>query len=229
MTTQHAPALIGQDLSAGYNGVPVIHGVSLKVNPREIVLLAGANGAGKTTTVRALSGAISTLAGRTELFGVEATRPLHFRIRAGMAVVTESRTITMGLTVKENLRLGRGSVEKALDHFPELRQRLTTKAGLLSGGEQQMVSLARVLAAEPGVILVDELSQGLAPIIVKRLLAALREAADAGAAVLLVEQHIRVALSIADRAYLMRSGQIQEESSSAALRSDSDIIRSAYL
>jgi branched-chain amino acid transport system ATP-binding protein len=92
-----------------------------------------------------------------------------------------------------------------------------------------MVSLARVLAAEPGVILVDELSQGLAPIIVKRLLAALREAADAGAAVLLVEQHIRVALSIADRAYLMRSGQIQEESSSAALRSDSDIIRSAYL
>jgi ABC-type branched-subunit amino acid transport system ATPase component len=223
------PVLVARDLTAGYHGVPAIHDLNLVVHPGELILLAGANGAGKTTTVKALSGYIPVMGGSIELLGAPSSQPLHARIRLGMGLVTETRTITMGLTVRENLRLGRGTVEEALAHFPELEPRTHVKAGLLSGGEQQMLSLGRVLAAKPKVILVDELSQGLAPIIVKRLIKALRTAADRGTGVLLVEQHVRMALTVVDRAYLIRSGHIHSENNADQLRNDSDLIRDAYL
>lgn len=218
-----------QGMSAGYHGVPAIHEVDLQVMPGELVLLAGANGAGKTTTVRALAGALSLMKGAVHLLGSATEAPVHHRIRSGLGLITETRTITMGLSVRENLRLGSGTLEDALLHFPELGSRLNVKAGLLSGGEQQMLSLARVLAAKPKVILADELSQGLAPIIVRRLLGALRSAADAGAGVLLVEQHVHMVLAVVDRAYLIRSGRIRGENSAAQLRSNREILRSAYL
>lgn len=224
-----APLIASRSMSAGYHDVAAIHEVDLEVKPGELVLLAGANGAGKTTTVKALAGAISLTRGTVELLGGPTRASMHRRIRGGLGVVTEARTITMGLTVRENLRLGSGPMEAALEHFPELGARLNVRAGLLSGGEQQMLSLARVLAAKPKVILADELSQGLAPIVVKRLLGALRAAADAGAGVLLVEQHVRMALAVVDRAYLIRSGRVRVENTAAELRANPDIVRSAYL
>lgn len=221
--------LAARDLDAGYHGVPAIRGVNLSVDAGEIVLLAGANGAGKSTTVMTLSGAIRPLAGRTELNGRPNDLPVHRRIRSGLGLVTETRTTFTALTVTENLKLGRGSVEHALQLFPELAKRAKLRAGLLSGGEQQMLSLARVLAAQPSVILADELSLGLAPIVVKRLLSALRAAADAGAAVLLVEQHVHLALGTVDRAYFLRRGQVELEGTVSEIRADPAAMQAIYL
>jgi branched-chain amino acid transport system ATP-binding protein len=216
-------------VSAGYSGVPAIRQVDLEVRQGQMVLLAGANGAGKSTTLMTLAGGVRCMEGEVELFGDGAEEPMFKRVRRGVGVVTEARTVFMGLTVAENLRLGRGSADLALKHFPELEKRLKIRAGLLSGGEQQMLALGRVMAARPQVILADELSLGLAPIVVKRLLAALRSAANDGAAVLLVEQHVHLALGIVDHGYFMRRGRVQLEGSSAELRRDGDRIRDIYL
>jgi branched-chain amino acid transport system ATP-binding protein len=135
----------------------------------------------------------------------------------------------MNLTARENLRLGRGTLEEALRLFPELEAHLDKRAGLLSGGQQQMLALARILAARPQVILADELSLGLAPLVVRRLLKALREAADDGSAVLVVEQHVRVALAEVDRAYVLTRGQIALSAGAAELREDPDRIAGLYL
>lgn len=216
-------------LSAGYNGVPAIHGVELEVAKGELVLLGGSNGAGKSTTLMCLAGAISPIAGQVELEGTPTQLPMHRRVRSGMGVITERRTVFMNLSVTENLRLGRSNIADVLEYFPELEKRLKVKAGLISGGEQQMLSVGRVLASKPHIILADELSLGLAPIIVRRLLEALRHAADQGSAVLLVEQHVRVALDVADRGYFIRRGRVELSGSREMLRQNENQIREIYL
>jgi branched-chain amino acid transport system ATP-binding protein len=135
----------------------------------------------------------------------------------------------MGLTVRENLRLGQGSSELAFQHFPELERRSGLKAGLLSGGEQQMLSLARIIAARPRIILADELSLGLAPIVVKRLLTELRSQAEQGCGVLLVEQHVKVALEVVDRAYFLKRGEIALSGDAATIKGDPERLQQVYL
>ena len=203
------PILEAKALCAGYGAVSVLHDLNLSVGRGEIVALLGINGAGKTTTVRALSGEIKPTAGTVFFQGEPATGPLHRRARAGMRVITEERSAFMGLTTAENLRLGGQQKERCLDLFPELRPLMRRKAGLLSGGEQQILTLARAIAAEPVVLLADELSLGLAPLLCERLLVALRAVADAGTGVLLVEQRCPpTRLEFADRAYVISSGTV---------------------
>lgn len=230
MSPATGPVLLAaRGLSAGYHGVPVVRDLDVEVRAGEVVLLAGPNGAGKTTTMMTLAGAIGALSGQTELEGAPTALAMHRRVRLGLGVVTERRSVFSGLSVLDNLRLGRGDPEVALDHFPELRPRLRLRAGLLSGGEQQMLSLARVVAARPKVVLADEMSLGLAPIVVKRLLTALRSAANAGAAVLMVEQHVRVALDVADRAYFLSRGRIALEGTREELEGREREIERVYL
>jgi branched-chain amino acid transport system ATP-binding protein len=216
-------------LSAGHGGIPVVHDLDLEVYAGEVVVMLGANGAGKTTTMRTLAGAISPVAGEVRWAGKPTTEPLHRRARRGLGLVTEERSVFMGLSTEANLRLGRGSVADALAHFPELEPLLKRRAGLLSGGEQQILTLARALAGDPKALLADELSLGLAPLIVDRLLAAVREAADRGVAVLLIEQHAVQALAIADRGYVLRRGRVVMSGTAAELRDGFDEIRSSYL
>jgi branched-chain amino acid transport system ATP-binding protein len=223
------PVLEVRDLRAGYEGQPVVHGLDLTVNAGEIVILAGANGAGKTTTLMTLAGELKPIGGRQQMFGADCRSPAHKRVRSGLGVLPEQRGVFMELSTVANLRLGGGEVDAALEIFPQLRERAKVKAGLLSGGEQQMLALARVLAARPRLILADELSQGLAPVIVRRLLDRLRAAADAGVGVLLVEQHVRLALEVADRAYFLRRGELVLQGSRAELLGRRAEIEQVYL
>jgi branched-chain amino acid transport system ATP-binding protein len=197
-------------MSAGYAGQPVIRDVNLAVEPGEVVCLLGSNGAGKTTTLLAMSGELPLLSGQVILNGEPTKAPLHRRARAGMAYVTEERSVFKSLSARDNLRCGDVSPGEALALFPELERCLDIRGGLLSGGEQQMLSVARALARKPRLLLADELSLGLAPLVVDRLLQAVRAAAsDRGMGVLLVEQHARKALRYADRVCVMRRGRIE--------------------
>jgi branched-chain amino acid transport system ATP-binding protein len=180
------------------------------VSPGEVVCLLGPNGAGKTTTLLAMSGELPLLGGEVVFEGEPTTAPLYRRARAGLAYVTEERSVFKSLTGFDNLRTGGVTPGDVLALFPELERCLSTRGGLLSGGEQQMLTVGRALARKPRLLLADELSLGLAPIIVDRLLQAVRTAAtDRGMAVLLVEQHARKALRYADRVYVMRRGHIE--------------------
>jgi len=198
-----------RDLTAGYGDLAAVRGVNLVVEPGEVVALFGPNGAGKTTTMLTIAGELPSLGGTVEFLGNATTAPMHRRARQGMALVPEERAIAPGMSTRDNLRLGRGGVEAAVAVFPELGGLLDRAAGLLSGGEQQMLVLARCLALEPKLLLADELSLGLAPLVVDRLMDTVRRAADErGTGVLLVEQQARRALAVADRWYLLRQGEI---------------------
>jgi branched-chain amino acid transport system ATP-binding protein len=222
--------LEARGVSAGYGPQPVIHDVDIVVHPGEVVGLLGANGAGKTTTLLTLAGELPLLRGEVLLDGAATSAPLFRRARQGLTFVTEEKSVFMGLSTRDNLRVADVDVDRALDLFPELAKRINVRAGLLSGGEQQMLTLARALSRQPRVLLADELSMGLAPIIVKRLLEAVVDAAKQhGTAVLLVEQHARKALEYSDRAYVMRRGHIELSGTSGDLLGQIGDIEDRYL
>ena len=201
--------LEARDMCAGYGGVEIVRNLSLKVFPGEVVALLGANGAGKTTTMLTLAGELKPLGGEILLKGLPTTAPLHKRARDGMAFVTEERSVFINLTTKQNLAVAHADISKATTIFPELEALLSRRGGLLSGGEQQMLTLGRALSRQTDLLLADELSLGLAPKTVGRLLRAVRAAADEGVGALLVEQHVHRVLEIADRVYLLHQGEIR--------------------
>jgi len=222
--------LAAEGLVAGYGDVIVIRDVELEIRPGEVVALLGPNGAGKTTTILTLAGELRPRAGRVVCRGEDETNlPVHVRARSGLAVVTDERAVFMRLTVAENIRVFRTETDAVVELFPELRDHLGRQVALLSGGQQQMLALGLALSRRPSVILADELSLGLAPMLVDRLFAALRAAADAGAGVLLVEQYVHKALAIADRAYVMDRGRISLSGTAEELTPRVDEIQSSYL
>jgi branched-chain amino acid transport system ATP-binding protein len=216
-------------LSVGYGRVPVVRNVNLQVRPGEVVVLLGANGVGKTTTLRCLAGILPPSSGEVRLEGERTREPLHKRARRGLGFVSDERSVIMGLTVAENIRLGGVSRDSVFQRFPVLEPRAQTKAGLLSGGEQQMLTLARLLARKPDIVLADEVSLGLAPLIVDQLLRAIRAAADGGMAALIVEQHVRQALEFADRVYVMQRGEVVFGGTADECLSRLDEIERTYL
>jgi branched-chain amino acid transport system ATP-binding protein len=222
-------------LHAGYDSAPVVRNLTLSVAPGEIVALLGANGAGKTTTLRAVSGIVRPMQGSIAIDGRDTKSVSASQIaRLGVAHVPEGRGIFYGLTVAEHFRLGpRGEKldpEAGYRYFPALTELKNRTAGLLSGGEQQMLAVARALLRRPRLLLLDELSLGLAPVIVERLLPVVREyASEEGCAVVLVEQHVGLALDVADRAYVLSHGKVALHRPAAELRGNHDLLLQSYL
>lgn len=241
--TDATPALELRGLSAGYDGVAVVHDVDLAVAPGEVVALLGSNGAGKSTTLLTISGLLPRLSGDLVVLGEPVPMRRTSRVRdvcaivnQGVAHVPEDRGLFFDLTVREHLRVGkrRGTtmrpVDQLLEWFPALGRVIDRRAGLLSGGEQQMLALARAVGTSPRLLLVDELSLGLAPIVVEQLLPVLRNIADStGTAMLVVEQHVALVLEIADRAAVMRRGRIVGIGAATDLAARRDILEAGYL
>ncbi len=217
----------------------VVRDVSLVAPPGEVTALLGPNGAGKSSLVLAVGGVLRPRAGRVLLGDLDLTRLAPEKIRqAGVAVVPEGRRLLPDLTVAENMRVATfalsreaaaSGVDYALGLFPELRNRWETHARFLSGGEQQMVVLAQAICSRPSVLLVDELSLGLAPVVVKRLVPVLARLAEEGVGILLIEQFAHVALGLANSAYIVESGRIRYHGTAAELRANPELLRSAYL
>ncbi|MCX4091892.1 ABC transporter ATP-binding protein [Nocardia sp. alder85J] len=224
------PVAIGATgLAAGYGAVDVLRAIELTVRPGEVVALLGPNGAGKTTLLRTLAGYLRPTAGEVRLFGETCTTlPAYRRCRRGVSFLGEERHIFPGLTVRQSLRLV-GADSAALHLFPELSGRLRHRAGLLSGGEQQMLALTLALARRPRLLLIDELSLGLAPQVRERLLDAVRATADTGVGVLLVEQNARAVLARADRACVLRRGELVDERPAAAWLPQLEELAALYL
>jgi branched-chain amino acid transport system ATP-binding protein len=217
----------------------VLHGVSLDIPPGEITTLLGPNGAGKSTLVLTIGGVLSSTGGSISLGGIELRGAKPEKVRGnGIAVVPEGRRLLPNLTVEDNLKVAtynlpaaeaNAGIESALELFPELRKRIDLAARSLSGGEQQMVVLAQALASQPKTVVVDELSLGLAPVVVKRLMPVLEQVAAQGAGVLLIEQFAHVALALANRAYVIEGGEIKYSGTAQELRDNPDIMKAAYL
>jgi len=227
--------LDARGLRAGYGSSVVVENLDITVGAGEIVALLGPNGAGKTTTLLALSGALPlaggwVAGGEVMIGGKLAEVRFHKRARQGLSMVYERRSVFTQLTVAENLRVSRCDNDRALALFPELEEHLERPVALLSGGQQQMVALARALTrGHPRLLLIDEISLGLAPQATERLLGAVADAAAAGVGVLLVEQHIHNALNLSDRVLVMRRGQIVLSGVPTEFHDNSDKIQDAYL
>jgi len=225
-----APLLECRELACGYGSMAVVRDLDLVVDSGEVVALIGPNGAGKTTTLLTLAGELPALSGAVAFGGDPSAGSLARRARRGLGFVTEERSVFMALTTEENLRIAGVEPSRAAAIFPELEPLMSRTAGLLSGGEQQMLTLARALAREPRLLLADELSLGLAPLVVKRLLETVRRAAtDQSTGVLLVEQHVRQALHIADRVYVMQRGRIVMSGTAEEVHGRIDEIEATYL
>lgn len=226
-------------LDAGYTRTsPCVRGLDLTVDDGEIVALIGPNGAGKTTLLTTLAGLLPRLGGTVSVAGHElAAGGTRAAVRAGLVLVPDDRALFRRLSTADNLALAvrkrggrKNAIDEVLHHFPALRPRLRVDAGQLSGGEQQMLAIARALLQRPAVLLIDELSMGLAPIVVESILPVLRAvAATDGTAIVLVEQHVRMALEVADRAIVLVHGEIRLADDAAALAADPGRIERAYL
>jgi branched-chain amino acid transport system ATP-binding protein len=233
------PLLRLESFSVERGGRPVVREVTLEIPPGQVTTLLGANGAGKSTLVLAVGGLLRASGGRVLLGDEELTglRPERVR-RAGVAIVPEGRRLLPALSVQENLRIAtymlsadraKEGIAYALQLFPELEKRWQSQARLLSGGEQQMVVLAQALVSQPRFVLVDELSLGLAPVVVKRLVPTLESVAANGVGVLLIEQFAHVALDLAETAYVIERGRIRYSGSARRLKDEPELLRSAYL
>ena len=226
------------DINVYYGAIHAIKGISLEVHEGEIVTLIGANGAGKSTVLKTISGLLRTKTGGIHFLGenITSTAP-HKIVERGLAHVPEGRRIFLQMTVQENLEMGaytcpasgiEADLEKVYDQFPRLLERRKQIAGTLSGGEQQMLAIGRALMSKPKLLMLDEPSMGLAPILVEHIFSIIQEMNKAGTTILLVEQNAQMALSIADRAYVLETGLISISGTGQEL-SESDEIRKAYL
>ena len=226
-------------LQVAYGGINAVKGIDLDVRAGELVTLIGANGAGKTTTLKALSGLLKPAAGSVRYDGQDITgTPAFALVRRGLALVPEGRGVFARLTVEENLAMGAYSrddnteiaidCERAYATFPRLAERRKQLAGTLSGGEQQMLAIARALMCKPRLLLLDEPSMGLAPIVVQKIFETIRAVAREGVTLLLIEQNARLALQTCDRGYVMESGKITLSGEAKALLDNPDV-RRAYL
>ena len=232
-------ALCLSDVTVARGGRPVVHDVTLEIPPGEVTALLGPNGAGKSTLVLAVAGVIRPQKGSVTLAGRELAgrRPEAIR-RAGVAVVPEGRRLLSELSVQDNLQVATYALSRddartgrdyALELFPELEKRLDTPGRALSGGEQQMLVLAQALVSRPRFLLIDELSLGLAPVVVKRLIPTIRTVAESGVGVLLIEQFATVALGLANRAHVMDRGRIRFSGAASELRARPELLQSSYL
>jgi branched-chain amino acid transport system ATP-binding protein len=225
-----------RQLQVAYGGIQAVKGIDLEVNEGELVCLIGANGAGKTSTLNCLGGLLKPSGGEIIYQGQDLQRiPTHERVKHGLALVPEGRGIFPKLTVAENLRMGAyarslqvGELEQAYERFPRLFERKEQLAGTLSGGEQQMLAIVRALLSKPKLLLLDEPSMGLAPLMVQKIFETIAEVTKEGVAVLLVEQNAKAALQLAQRAYVMESGNISLSGDAKALAADPRV-RAAYL
>ncbi|SMB95548.1 amino acid/amide ABC transporter ATP-binding protein 2, HAAT family [Thermanaeromonas toyohensis ToBE] len=228
-----------KDLEVFYGSIQALHGISFKVNEGEIVTLIGANGAGKSTTLRTISGLVRPRRGKILFRGTDISRvPAHTIVRMGVAHVPEGRKIFPNLTVLENLQMGaytrsnkqeiEESLERVFKSFPRLKERVKQLAGTLSGGEQQMLAMGRSLMSKPSLLLLDEPSMGLSPILVEEIFEIIKNINREGTTVLLVEQNAFMALQIAHRAYVLETGKLVLEGAAKEVR-DNPKVRSAYL
>ena len=223
-----------EGLNAWYGASHVLHGISLSVEPGEIVALVGRNGAGKTTTIRSVMGLMPKATGSVRFAGTDLLAlPAHARFRLGLAYVPEERRIVPGLSVRENLQLGlvatdgsideRRAIDEIAECFPRLKERLDQQGVTMSGGEQQMLAIARALIAKPKMILLDEPSEGIMPVLVEEMGVLFRRLRDQGVTLLLVEQNVEWALRLADRAVIIDQGEVVHRSSAVALLADKAI------
>lgn len=237
MTSTNTNVLEVENLFSGYGRIEALHGVSLKLAQGELVALVGANGAGKTTLLRTISGLLPSRSGQVRLLGNDITHTLpERRVQLGLAQVLEGRQVFGPLSIQDNLRLGAFANQDGADErlqqmyqlFPVLEEKKNLAAGTLSGGQQQMLAIARALMSNPKVLLLDEPSMGLAPLLVREVFRVVRSLKDQGIPILLVEQNARAALAIADRGYVLETGRITVSGPADELSND-ERVRSAYL